>query len=373
MIKELKLFLIRAAAIFLSTLLILSDGAPVYASMLEQVFSVDDVINKTSKHMMENAELFSGVWSVTGLARSGVSVKDVYYKNYYEALQAALEDNEGVLSKRKYTEYSAAIIALTAIGRDPSNIAGYNLLERLSDFDNVVYQGINGAIYALIAVDSGGYELPSVDGIINITTREKLIDYILIREIDGGGWSMGEDTPDPDVTAMALQSLSKYKDITNVKQAIDRGLRLLSDIQNNDGGYNSWEIHNSESNAQVIVALCSLGINPVTDEDFIKNGNNVLMNLIGNFYVESKGGFGHADGTVVDLMATNQSFYALVAYDRFIDGKGPLYDMSDVEKNYVDYSGTKFLKGCGYEKEKNLAFLRVFIFNLIFIPRYTNI
>lgn len=372
--KVLKLFLKKLTAIFLIILVVFSAGSPVYASSLEQVFSVNDVINKTSEYMMENAEYFSGAWSVTGLARSDVSVKGEYYNNYYEALKAALEENEGVLSKRKYTEYSAAVIALTAIDKDPSCIGGYNLFEKLSDFNNVVYQGINGPIYALLALDAGGYDFAPLDGIINITTREKLIDYILAREIAGGGWSMGEDTPDPDVTAMALQSLSKYKDMPKVKQAINRGLKVLSNIQKNDGGYESWGTYNSESNAQVIIALCSLDINPVTDEDFIKNGNNVLMNFIDNFYVESKGGFGHVDGTDIDLMATNQGFSALVAYDRFIKDKASFYDISDVEKNYSEkYSGTKFLEGNDYEDEKNLVAFGTFIFNLIFIPLFPNI
>jgi hypothetical protein len=161
------------------------------------------------------------------------------------------------------------------------------------------------------------------------------------HEISGGGWSMGEATPDPDVTAMVLQSLSKYYDSADVQDSIERGITLLSSIQQNDGGYESWETKNSESAAQVIVAMCSLGIDPQTDDMFVKGTDkNVVSNIINNFYVSSSGGFMHIEDTSVDGLATIQGFYSMVAYDRFLKGKSSLYDMSDVEKEYDDESQT---------------------------------
>ena len=147
---------------------------------------------------------------------------------------------------------------------------------------------------------------------------------------------MGESTPDPDVTAMVLQSLSRYQNIEEVKTATDRALGVLSNIQKESGGYESWKIENSESASQVLVALCSLGIDPETDNRFIKNnGNWVVSNLINNFYKQSPGGFMHTKNTNVNVLATNQGFYALVAYERFTLGKTSLYDMSDVLDNNV--------------------------------------
>lgn len=332
--NKFKLIFTRITAIVLSIVMISAFNLTVYSSTIKLKYSVNEAIDRTSKYMLENVYNFGGTWSVIGLSRSNIYVKKEYYEKYYEDLKSLLIENEGVLSKRKYTDYSSVVIALTAMGKDPSNVVGYNLLAKLSDFDNVVYQGINGAIWALIAIDAGEYDISTVEEIKNITTREKLIDYILSKEIDGGGWSMGESTPDPDITAMALQSLAKYNNIPNVKEAIDRGLTILSNIQNNDGGFESWGTKNSESDAQVIVALCSLGINPALDGRFIKNGNSVLTNIINKFYFESKGGFMHISNTGIDLLATTQGFYALIAYDRFINNKSSLYDMRDVKKSY---------------------------------------
>ena len=61
------------------------------------------------------------------------------------------KDQGGVLSDNRYTEYSRAVMALKSIGKDPTDIGGYDIEKPLEDFDAVVSQGLNGAIYALIA------------------------------------------------------------------------------------------------------------------------------------------------------------------------------------------------------------------------------
>ncbi len=326
--------------ILLSLLILVSSMSYAYGqTLVDTSFSVEDVISNTSQYMIKNTKISPDTWTLIGLARGDVDVKNEYYDNYYENLKKILKENDGILNERKYTEYSSTVIALTSIGIDPRNIGGYNLLVKLANFDNIVEQGINGAIWALIALDSGNYDIPQVNSIENITTREKLVDFILSREINGGGWSMGESTPDSDVTAMALQSLSKYKYIEEVSLSIERGIELLSNIQLNNGGYDSWGTKNSESNSQVLLALCELGIDPMNDTRFIKdNGSNVVSNLINNFYVPNKGGFKHIAENDVDDLATKQGFSAMVAYNRFIKGNTSFYDMSDIDINYIDES-----------------------------------
>ena len=83
-----------------------------------------------------------------------------YYDDYYARVEKYVKNCAGVLHERKYTEYSRVILALTAIGRDPSNVAGYNLLTPLGDFEKTIWQGLNGPIWALIALDSGSYDIP---------------------------------------------------------------------------------------------------------------------------------------------------------------------------------------------------------------------
>ncbi len=327
---------------FLIAILMMLNNTPlIYGATTTKLGTpIEGVIEKTSHYIIKSSRSYENPWVILGLARSSINVDKEYYEKYYAYLEKTLQDKSGVLNERMYSDYSGSIIALSAIGKDPSNVSGYNLLEKLADFDNVVAQGINGAVWALLALDACDYEIPQVDNIANITNREKLVNYILSREISGGGWSMGEAIPDPDVTAMVLQSLAKYDDNSQVNESVLRGLTWLSTVQQSDGGYESWETKNSESDSQVIVALCSLGINPQTDAMFVKQANNnVLSNIINKFYISS-GGFMHTEKTSVDGLATVQGFYAMVSYDRFINGKSSLYNMNDVEKNYVDIEQT---------------------------------
>lgn len=290
----------------------------------------------------------AGEWTVFSLARSNEKVVNEYYEKYYEnvvnevkrLMPATPGKPEGRLHRAKGTEHSRVILALTAIGRDITDVGGYDLRLALADFDYVITQGINGPIFALIAFDSFNYEIPIVEGVKTQTTRERLIKYILDREIEGGGWALGENPTeaDPDITAMAIQGLTPYyHERADVKAAVDRGINWLSSVQHSSGGYRSWGSLNSESIAQVIVALSGLGIDAHTDARFIKNGHSVLDALLsfraegGGFYHVKAGeiGNGGAEPGVVDPMATDQAMYALVAYERFQDGKNRLYDMTD--------------------------------------------
>ena len=58
------------------------------------------------------------------------------------------------------TTYSRITLALTACGADATDFAGYSMIAPLGDFDKTVSQGVNGAIFALLALDCGGYSLP---------------------------------------------------------------------------------------------------------------------------------------------------------------------------------------------------------------------
>lgn len=267
---------------------------------------------------------FGSEWLVIALARSGRDVPDSYYDSVVKAVQSA----KGQLSDKKSTEYARTILALTAIGKDPTDVGGYDLLARLADMDDVTYQGINGAIFALLALDSGKYDVPAAAEGGTQVTRDGLVAYILAQQLSDGGWALSGTSADPDVTAMALQALAPYRtgDET-VDAAVDKGVQLLSDMQLSDGGYSSWGTLNSESCAQVLIALATLGIDPVSDSRFVKNGLTVLDALLA--YAVS-GGFRHTVDGEADAIATEQALCALTAYARLLDGKTALYDMTDV-------------------------------------------
>lgn len=263
-----------------------------------------------------------GEWMVIGLARSGRTVPAGYYDNVVEYVKANADANER-LHPAKVTDNARVILALTAIGKDVTNVGGHNLLKGLDSMDYVQAQDINGPIFTLIALDSHNY--PTMGDV----TREKLIQVILDAQLNDGGWNLSAENADPDMTAMAIQALAPYyKTNETVKAAVDKALEALSALQRSDGGFGSWDTVNSESCAQVIVALTALGIDPTADSRFVKNGHTVLDALAG-FYVTG-GGFRHTAGGERNDMATEQGYYALAAYYRFLNGQTSLYDMSDV-------------------------------------------
>ena len=297
---------------------------------------VKDAYSSTGKNLAQSAEKYiptvssiNGEWQILGLARSDANVKSNVYDEYVNNLLKILKENDGVLHKKKYTEYSRVILALTSLGYDVTNVGGYNLLKPLSDYDQTVWQGINGAAFALIAFDSHDYEIPKAEEGKTQNSREKLIDTMLGKELSGGGWALSGKKADPDMTAMVMQSLAPYYNSNaKVKSAIDRGLAKLSSMQMEDGSYATYGTKTSESCSQVVVALSALGINPNTDSRFTKNGISVLEALLA--FQMPDGSFRHVMNGGSDQMATEQAYYALTAYERFSNGKTSLYNMNDV-------------------------------------------
>lgn len=274
-----------------------------------------------------------GDWIVLGLERAGrktPNIKD-YYNVVIKFVQEEINNNEQ-LHRAKSTENSRVILALTAAGYDVTNVTGHNLLMGLTDMEYVKEQGVNGPIWALIAFDSHNYEIPVNNKAVEQVTREKLIAYILEKQLDDGGWTLSGTKTDVDMTGMALAALAPYYSKNEqVKAAVDKALVCLSTMQNADGGFGSVAEKGSataESAAQVIVALTALGIDPNTDSRFVKNGRSVV-NALCDYAVEG-GGFKHVSFLGLNGMATEQGYYALAAYFRFLDKKTSLYNMSDV-------------------------------------------
>lgn len=265
-----------------------------------------------------------GEWLAMGLARSELEGMEEYLLGYGERVAAYTAEQGGILHNRKYTEYSRTILAWTAIGRDATDVGGFNLLTPLADFEQTVFQGINGPIFALLALDCGNYEIPENIATSTQATRDMYVDYIVNAESPDGGWSMAGGPAEIDITAMALQALAKYQDRPDVAAAVDRGLELLSQQQNINGSFTEHSTESSEAVSQTIVALTELGIS-LEDARFVKNGNTLKDALL-RFQLED-GSFTHLMDGDTDLLATEQAFYALVAIDRMEQGKTSLYSM----------------------------------------------
>ena len=219
---------------------------------------------------------------------------------------------------------------------------GHNLLAYLSDYENVSRQGNNGTIWALIALKSNPvYTIPEDSSAKQQNSEELMVQKIVEMQCADGGWTLMGDTGDSDMTGMAMQALASYynKDgYEYVTAAIDKGLAWIEKNQLSSGGFGTMKTETSESVAQIITALCGVGIDCGEDARFIKNGKWPMTGLFQ--YYMPEGGFMHVAagagnngggaGGIIDGMATEQGLYATVAYRRFLDGETFLYDMSDV-------------------------------------------
>lgn len=322
------------------------SGVAVQTEAEAEVLSpdIDTVLSKVRSYILskDTKPDYSSIWNVIGLKRSGLYVPESYINLFYSNVIAYCESKDWQITRAKYSDYSKLILALTAIGVDARDVMGHNLLAYLSDYENVSRQGNNGTIWALIALKSNpAYEIPEDPSAVQQNSEELLVKKIVGMQCQDGGWTLMGTTGDSDMTGMAMQALASYynKDgYEDVTVAIDKGLAWIEKNQLSSGGFGTMNTETSESVAQIITALCGVGIDCGEDVRFIKNGKWPMTGLFQ--YYMPEGGFMHvaADagnngggaGGIIDGMATEQGLYATVAYRRFLDGETFLYDMSDV-------------------------------------------
>ena len=209
--------------------------------------SVSKVLSETESYIksIDKNPAIGSEWFVLAQARSGANLNSSYFSTYYNHFANYLKENRGILTNTiKYTEYSKAILSLTAAGKDARDVGGYNLFSYISDFDKTVEQGPNGAIWALLALDSNPtYSFPKVKKGGNQNSREKLIKHLLKVEVSGGGWTMSGNKADSDLTGMALQALAPYyHKRDDVTKAVDRALAALGKMQKSTGGFSTGGI-----------------------------------------------------------------------------------------------------------------------------------
>lgn len=311
-------------------------GSTLMASAASAAVWQDDLSLRVDRAMKDTGDLLlkqvpepvigsvGGEWTIIGLSASGTSIPKLYREGYLERVSEQMAQNQGVLTRNKYTEYSRLILALTLLGEDVRDVAGYDLLSKLTDISLLKKQGINGPVYALLALDSHGYPVGNTAGTLEPVTRQALIDWILAQEITNdsgikGGFSLaGGAHPDADITGMVLQALAPYRQDSIVQKAIDRSLLALDRIERPDGSFESWGTETSESIVQVIVAKSALGLDASRHVE-------ALM----KYYKPGKG-FEHVIGDGGNLLATEQGLYALAAYKIGITEGRSLYDMNHI-------------------------------------------
>lgn len=283
----------------------------------------EDVVEIMAETMTDEVTVSNG-WVIMTTARAGV-LTEQKAESYYKNLETLLTKQESSLLTEDDTANIVAILAVTAMGKDASNVAGYNLLEPLADLNYNTGYVTTGAM-SLLAIDSNHYDIPKLETEGTQTTRENLIQYLLDQRNTSGTWGYsydGTDFASVDTIAMVIQALAPYYDTNpEVKEAVDDGLDYMSEQQLEDGGYGS-----ACSEAQAVIALTALDISPTEDERFVKNGYT-FIDALQMKYVKGEG-FTGWDGNIDLAFSTLQGAYGLVAYQRYLNGENCLYDMQD--------------------------------------------
>lgn len=266
-------------------------------------------------------------WYVLALSQRG----DWDFTACREALLAHLDDAT-VSSASTRLKYA---LTLAATGSTDGYIAA-TLSEAAGQ------QGIMSHVFALHLLNNG----VTAENV----TAEDTLATLLSLQYEDGGWALYGAVSDPDVTAMVLQALAPHREDAAVRAAIDRALPRLSALQRTEGDYASYGTPNPETTAQVLIALSELGIDGLTDERFIKDGNTLLDGI--HRYRLPDGSFSHRLGDMSNENATTQVFLALTAYPRMRAGQPGLYVLDHradsispntypISQNHTLFSGYK--------------------------------
>ena len=231
----------------------------------------------------------------------------------YDAYLAALEQHvteryaeQGTLDALMATEYSRTILTVAMLGGDPAAFGTRPDGTTVDLLDDGVWnfagelgaQGLNGLIFALLAVDAGTYPEPE-----------------RAQEPDGG-FGLVSGASEADMTAMALQALAPY----GRDETVERALAWLKDQMQPDGTFLAYGEPSAESCAQVLLALAALGIDPEQEFGSVNPETGLAE------FRKADGSYAHLlTDTEGNLMATEQAMLALCALERLPDG-GCVYE-----------------------------------------------
>ena len=313
-------------------------------------------------------------WTAIALSRFGMNdsengkythLLNEGYSEYLSAMKmfaaksyADAKNNSDKLSPSSPTEWYRAIITIASLGGDPADLTidDRNKINMISDFcyncileKTPADQGVNGLAWGLIALNTQDYE-PENDA--EYSKRYYIVELLKRQLKDGcggneyGGWVLGGfgNASDVDITAMVILALSPYYNDTTsytyissssnqtltrtVRQSIDDAIDKLSSLMNENACFTSWGNESCESVAQVITALCSLGIDPAKDERFITSGGKNLIDGLLDFRLPG-GGFCHIKNSKFNHLALNNALCALVSCWRLENGLRSFYDMKN--------------------------------------------
>lgn len=267
-----------------------------------------DTLVKNITASFEGTELDWNAMDVVAACKASFASKDAIVAN---ALTAYNQPDA--------TNLQRSIIALTAVGVDatrvPEGSSSVDLVKKMATTD-ASHSTIYSQAFALLAYAAGPYDVPANAK----KTVQGLTEAIMATQLSGGGFSFDGTQTDADTTAMMISALATCSDVSGVSESIKKGVKALRSMMNDDGGFGSTMAaagSNAPSTAQVIIALCAAGIDPLSFKT--SNGSTPLSYLLS---CANKTNTGFLYGGKENDFATEQGLRALLAYKGFKKAKG---------------------------------------------------
>lgn len=338
----------RKLSLILVFCLLLGMAAPA-AESGDALSAAAGLIGSDAGHLLQSKDLQPGSsvsdWAAFLAGRTGAETeKESYLRELWRYVTQQYRE-QGGLSQSKATEWHRIGLTVLSLGADPTCFGRRQdgtLIDLIADgtyawsvTENPGTQGANGWIFSLIALDARLYAVPEGSRF----DRMAILSALLACQEPNGGFGLVRGSADVDLTAMALTALAPYINSTvlfsgsdgeqlTAAQAAERALTYLSRAQTAAGDFESWGDSNCDSTAQVILALCSLGLDPAADPRFVKDGGSARDGLLR--YRLPDGSFAHTmQDQTGDLFTTEQAGMALLAMERLAEDGRRLYDLRE--------------------------------------------
>lgn len=310
---------------------------------------------------IENAD---GLYSVFSLARAGFSA-DAFYDAVYEKISAqftalnqrgsfydadtdATYTYESIMANKAPAQYYAKIaLCVAALGKNPADTGGTNLIEKL--VSKSVYDA--SSIYSresmiLFAIDAKDSEIPTGEEYL---TRVELVNKLVSDTDIQIGTAIEWNSLDS--AAMAIQALAPYADTVTedinreaLQSALKKVFGYLGTMQGADGIYgDSYTPNNPWTLAQIMITMGAFGVNALSEEngyDFIKNGKTVFDAAAPFVDVTTKA----VDESLMSFQP-EQLLRGLNACIRVADGSERIFNTKNVAYTVKDATGKPIADG----------------------------
>lgn len=278
----------RTAAVMVSVAMV---GAIAFAS--EERAEIEEIAAMHPISGLTAGETNSD-WYAYGIGKAGIQDD---YNDYLSRLgMYVLEKYSeiGGLDKNKVTEWHRIALAVNALGGDPTDFGGINLIKDgiTEPIVAVDRQGINGLIWAAITAQECGTDIGD--------TLTDICRKIVAKQNADGGFSLRGES-DPDITAMAIIALWNAEDFRPYGEL---ARAALINMRLPGGGYSSYGVENCESSAQAAQAFSYIGD--------VENARSSIEQVK---KYKTEGGYAHVLDGEANNMSSWQAMHAFIAYE----------------------------------------------------------